>query len=241
MLKKLTSLLFEEEEEILEEEPVAKKAVLPKKNEANIVEPSPEPVVEKHQAQIEEDIEFESIEPLRSSFGISADGPKDVVDQVIAPKQRHESTRLKKDIYDFHPVISPMFGVKEELHKDTSPRALPEAQPILPKSLINTVISPIYGDMEASAEIKKVQVPKPEIKSNPSPIEKMVKDNFIFEEVVVKDAQANPKIELEKMDLEALLNTLNDEVDEPMVNLSRAPEGYEEVDAHQFSLFDETK
>jgi|GEM_PF-1331180 len=239
MLKKLASLLFEEEEEIMEEGTVVKSVVNPKKSDPIQLEPPQNKPLETVQAQ--EDIEFESLEPMRSSFGISADGPHDDDETVDVPKQRHESTRLKKDIYDFHPVISPMFGVKEELHRDSSPRAIPEAMPILPRSLINTVISPIYGDMETKAEIKLVHVQAPVFKGVKSNVDKNTKEVFNFEEVKVKDVQASPKIELEKMDLEALLNTLNDEVEEPLVNLSKAPIEFAEEDAHQFSLFDETK
>lgn len=219
MLKKLASLLFEEEEEVVEEEVNVKAPErhkpfsAPKKTEAPRKEP-------------EDIIVPLTEEKVRSNFGIEADDPDDGDSAPLIKQEPIKKVKPlpKQEIYDFHPVISPIFGVSESTKKDTSPRAIPDATPILPRSRINTVISPIYGDMEATTEIKHISIPdKP----------KTTKD----EKVVV-----SPKVEFENFDLDALLNTLNDENDEPLEPLKpQKPMSAEEAEAHQFSLFDELK
>lgn len=227
MFKKLASLLFEEEEEILEEtvaEPVKKKpSVITSMNPS--LKPEEKPV----------EIIPVSDEKARLNFGITADDTEDIDDvvQKVRPiRVEPVKAEIKRKLYDFHPVISPIFGVKESSLKDTSARVIPESQPILPRSIINTVISPIYGDMEASAEIKHVSLSD----FNPSTTkpEAAVVSKSDVEKVSVD------KEKYERLDLDALLNTLNDEDDKDL-NLEPKLTPIFEDDAHQFSLFDDLK
>lgn len=240
MFKKLASLLFEEEEEILEEEPAPVKPE-PKPKPLK-PEPKPKPVLSPEPVKKGQDepVVPLSEEKIRNNFGIEADDPDEGDTAPLAIKAepfkpakpvKAASPEPKPVLYEFHPVLSPMFGVSETSKKDSTRKAIPEATPILPKSRINTVISPIYGDMEATAEVKHINLPEtqkpaqtqvePEPLAKPAPGVKVAFDNF---------------------DLDALLNTLNDETDEPLPSAETLPDIQpDDSEAHQFSLFDDLK
>lgn len=237
MFKKIASLLFEEEEEILEEV-VAE----PKPKKASVISTMNPPLKEKAvevkkvvEAKVEEPKPL-SEEKIRSNFGITADDPEDSDDLVepvrVVKAPNNPSPQPKRQVYDFHPVISPIFGVKESLHKDTAPRVIPDAQPILPKSVINTVISPIYGDMESTSEIKHVSM---DDLHAPTPQKPFAREPFKTQ--TIEEKPVVTKEHFERMDLDALLNTLSDEDDQPLKPTDPMP--ILDEDAHQFTLFDD--
>jgi hypothetical protein len=144
---------FEEDEEIIEEvdekveKPKVKKSVIASMNPE--LKPSQEvkkasPVQSFEEDEIEEILEEKEVEIKEvKRFGISVD---DTVKKVEPKKE--ERTEIKAKVYEFHPVISPMFGETATKHKEVEPRIQQEAPATLPRSIINTVISPIYGDLE---------------------------------------------------------------------------------------------
>ena len=267
MLKKLSSLLFEEEEEILEEtildeEPKPKKGLsfFETKTKKEFIEDAP--IVKKPSviAQMNPDLVVQepkdevplTEDKIRSNFGISADEPEDIDDFVRTQESPKTSALSMKQethrkVYEFHPVISPIFGVKESVQKDNSPRVLYEEAPTLPKSVINTVISPIYGDMDNS----KVNT-KDRVKTEPILIkqETLVKtpvfeeaksmDSFVMEHVepTYTEEPEEESVDLDSFDLEDLIKSSTPKVD----SLFKNPEKEEaDDDAHQFSLFDDVK
>ncbi len=148
MLRKLASLLFEEEEEIIEEEaeteavplelPPIKKAVerptramevtieSPKKApEVTVIESIPAPT--KPTIRIDVD-EKQELRPMKSI--------------VVANKTV---------VYEFTPVISPIFGVSAKDQKSV-PTTVTVKQPIVRHSTLQTIISPIYGVTESVHE-----------------------------------------------------------------------------------------
>lgn len=267
MLKKLSSLLFEEEEEILEEtileeEPKPKKGLsfFEPKAKKEIIDDKP--LVKKPSviAQMNPDLvrdEPKEEEPLteekiRSNFGISADEPEDIDDFVKVqdtPKPNPVSMKQEshRKVYEFHPVISPIFGVKESAQKDNSPRVLYEEAPTLPKSVINTVISPIYGDMDNSKASTKEKLKEEPFLSKPellikTPIVEETKsvDTFVLEHVepTLTEEFVEESVDLESFGLEDLIKSSTPKMD----SLFKTPEKEEsDDDAHQFSLFDDVK
>lgn len=268
MFKKLASLLFEEEEEILEEtrideEPKAKKSsgfFESKSKKVAVDEPDlkkPSLIAQMNPELSSEETVAEkaplSEAQIRSNFGLTADEPEDLDDFVtphesskpIQVSTKHESPRK---IYEFHPVISPIFGVAESPQKDTSPRVLFEEAPTLPKSVINTVISPIYGDMDNSKAVVKTHSiePKLEIKTEPKTpvIETKPTESvkpFEFETPEPKqsmDIDIDETVDFESLDLEDLIKTSTPKLE----SIFKEP-AHEDVDddAHQFSLFDDVK
>lgn len=246
MWKKIQSLLFEEDEEIIEEveerveKPKVKKSVIASMNPE--LKPSQEvekasPVQSFEEDEIEEILEEKEVEIKEvKRFGISVD---DTVKKVEPKKE--ERVEVKAKVYEFHPVISPMFGETATKHKEVEPRIQQEAPATLPRSIINTVISPIYGDLEVKKtnfvpETKKVVVKKVE----PTVVvEETIIDVFeVYEEPVQKEEvigrhvkSESVKTELEHLDLEDLIGANTEDDIESTTSV--------DDDAHQFSLFDE--
>ena len=121
MLKKLASLLFEEEEEVIEEEldqkPVPKKVAKSLvKEKVKEVEPSviatmnpiKEEIKKVELPRVVEVIEDTKVEQLlqtkKPDFGIEASQP-------VKPIVEAKPKKAEKAIYEFRPVISPIFGV----------------------------------------------------------------------------------------------------------------------------------
>lgn len=258
MWKKIQSLLFEEEDEIIEDsdDEVETKAV--KEKTSVIAQMNPklsntkeERIVETVKEQLNEIDELEDIlveekeEIVETrSFGISADSEKEK-----RPIQKQDEQTKK--VYEFHPVISPMFGATVSKHPDSEPRIVQEAHATLPRSVINTVISPIYGDLEVKKQrdvdyepLKEVHVHREAVKLS-EPIEEVVHFDPIVEEVELSGRHI--KVE-EKQEKEEILETkktvYNDlSLDDLLgANIEESVETKSENDdddAHQFSLFDE--
>jgi len=162
MLKKLASLLFEEEEEIVEEELSVKEEPV-KKEKSLITSMNPKPIEKPIEKVIEEpvyvqevEIEHKAVEeiikPVKSEFGIAFDEPTPVREKPKVVKE--------KPIYEFKPVISPMFGVSES-KKAQAVRPANNPPQSVKKSRINTVISPFYGDIENRKDVSTPKVHQP--------------------------------------------------------------------------------
>lgn len=225
MLKKLASLLFEEEEEIVEEELSVKEEPIKKeKSLISTMNPKPvEKVVEKPIEQAvyleEEKIEVKAVEeiikPVKTDFGIAFDEPSPIKEK---PKPIKE-----KPIYEFNPVISPMFGVSESKKNQAVRQAVNPPQ-ALKKSRINTVISPFYGDIENKKSVMTPKVTQPVFKHDP----------------LIEDASADlPKYKAENYSLDDLLSPIKPQDDIPLIHESIKDE--EDELAHQISLFDDLK
>lgn len=226
MLKKLASLLFEEEEEIVEEElnvkeePVKKEKSLitsmnPKPIEKPIEKVVVEPVPVLQEVEIEHKAVEEIIKPVKPEFGIAFDEP--------TPLREKPKVVKEKPIYEFKPVISPMFGVSES-KKAHAVRPTMNPPQSVKKSRINTVISPFYGDVENKKEVSSPKVSQPSYKFDP-----LIED-------VSRDL---PKYKAENYSLDDLLSPIKPQDDAPLVHEVFKDE--EDELSHQISLFDDLK
>jgi hypothetical protein len=244
MLKKLASLLFEEEEEVIEEELEPKeKPVKPErsfipsqvngkdkpiKQERSLISAMNPKPVEVLPVEVKEDIKpiiedeikhapvEEIIKPVKPDFGIAFDEP--------TPVREKQKVIKEKPIYEFRPVISPMFGVSES-KKNQSIKHVVNTPQTLKRSRINTVISPIYGDVENK-------------KSESEPITRMEKPSYKFDPYIEPEAKDLPKFKAENYSLDDLLSPIKPQ-DEKVESHETTVE--EDELAHQFSLFDDMK
>lgn len=134
MLKKIMSLLFEEEEIIEEEEVVIKPSLPPVKKVLTQSEPvmqlKPEKKVEYVQPEI-----VQEVKPTLKRIDIEPE-VKPIKKPVLPVKE------VKP--YEFQDVISPIFGrshKEEPVSKSIQPQLPVESE----KSVLGTIISPIYG------------------------------------------------------------------------------------------------
>lgn len=208
MLKKLVSLLFEEEEV---EEPApkpSKKAVqdtilepvIPPKTSTSSFEPiraeEPEPKSEEQPVQFEPSHR----EPLVN------DVPKPTAPKANSPKPTPSTAP-----YEFRPLISPIFGVSE--HEQAHRPAFAATAEVQNDSHLQTVISPYYGAIHKDHKVK------------PDPAPKVLNQPLKIEEPKER-VESEPVIE--NLALEALL--------EPET-VVETPSETEQEDHEQFSLF----
>lgn len=226
MLKKLASLLFEEEEEIVEEElnvkeePVKKeKSLITSMNPKPIEKPIEKEIVETVPVLQEVEIEHKAVEeiikPVKPEFGIAFDEP--------TPLREKPKVIKEKPIYEFKPVISPMFGVSES-KKAQAVRPTVNPPQSVKKSRINTVISPFYGDVENKKEVSSPKLSQPSYKFDP-----LIED-------VSRDL---PKYKAENYSLDDLLSPIKPQDDAPIDHEVFKDE--EDELSHQISLFDDLK
>lgn len=240
MFKKLASLLFEEEEEVIEEEIDSKDKVnkservpisqnlkdKPAKLERSLIASmNPKPVNDVQEEVIVQDetieIEHEAVEdiikPVKPEFGIAFSDP-------LISKEKPKVLK-EKPIYEFNPVISPMFGVSESKRSQPIKHSVNPPQSVK-RSRINTVISPIYGDIENK---------KAPVTTSTHVFQKPFKhDSFIDVE-----NHELPKFKTENYSLDDLLSPIKPQDEIVPVHIS-LKEDDDEL-AHQFSLFDEIK
>jgi len=242
MLKKLASLLFEEEEEVIEEELEPKEKPVkpdrsfipqsvkekPAKQERSLISSmNPKPVeiipveikeevkpiiVEEIKHTLVEDI----IKPSKTDFGIAFDEP--------TPIREKQRVVKEKPIYEFRPVISPMFGVSESKKNQTVKHVVNTPQ-TLKRSRINTVISPIYGDVENK-------------KTTDVPVIRSEKPSYKFDPYIEAESKDLPKFKSENYSLDDLLSPIKPQDDKIEVHETSIDE--DEL-SHQFSLFDDMK
>lgn len=225
MLKKLASMLFEEEEEVIEEELSPKESPVTKeKSLINAMNPKPvdevklaEVIIQENGVEIEHAAVEDIIKSSKPEFGIAFDEPNPFRDK---PKVINE-----KPIYEFKPVISPMFGVSESKKSQPIRQSVNPPQ-ALKRSRINTVISPIYGDVENKRVEKTISSKLTQVAYKHDPYIEDVKPEL-------------PKFKAENYSLDDLLSPIK-----PQDEMIPIPDSIQEVDdelAHQFSLFDELK
>ncbi|HAO60900.1 MAG TPA: hypothetical protein DCQ90_02910 [Erysipelotrichaceae bacterium] len=186
MWKKLASLFFEEEEEVVEEEI----------KETKTVELPPLAVnVEKKSVRIDLETTTKPYEAVKSEttgeVPVIKETPKTATRIDLSPEPQIKQRRSVNEnnvVYEFQPVISPIFGVSEKDKKTVVVQNVAPQQPIRHSSL-QTIISPIYG--VAKKDEKHEQVLEPEFivaPSNPTiEIKNLSLDELLHEETVEKE------------------------------------------------------
>jgi len=186
MWKKLTSLFFEEEEEVVEEEI----------KETKKVELPPLAVnVEKKSVRIDLETTTKPYEPVKSGMTgeipVIKETPKTATRIDLSPEPQIKQCRSVNEnnvVYEFQPVISPIFGVSEKDKKTVVVQNVAPQQPIRHSSL-QTIISPIYG--VAKKDEKHEPTFEPEFIVAPSnstiEIKNLSLDELLHEETVEKE------------------------------------------------------
>jgi hypothetical protein len=234
MLKKLASLLFEEEEEKVETvelDPVDEPEISPSPSMIQAMNP------EVARTQIN-DLEVQHFEWPEED--VEANEPSTVT---MAAEPTVSSPSKS---YEFRPVMSPIFGVSE---KD---RVQPERKNVELKpypsssSRINTIISPIYGDLKQ--DDLKIEVNEGLLKVS---LERSVLDEQVIDEMDLDDLlhsdEDTPEEELldnapseDNFFTQALDNIDSSGLTSPSTEtLEASSEEALDPDAHQYSLFDE--
>lgn len=181
MLRKLASLFFEEEEEIVEEEDAENKGpLLP-------------PIVkapEKKTPRIETETISEVQEAIKMPV-ISETPLKPATRIDIGPETSIQKTKRSvsenKVVYEFQPVISPIFGISEKDKQTVATQATPQV-PTPRHSPLQTIISPIYGVMKNN-EIANEEFtePAPEVVNPPLDIKNFSLDELLSAEAIAKE------------------------------------------------------
>ncbi len=181
MLKKLRSLLFDVE--IVEEEPEEKDLNIP-------VFKKEEKTTELAQAKTEEvdnGLIFIDVEPKE-----------------VSPTIRKESN--PSEVYEFRPVISPMFGVDERSVQNVRPTLAPNIESTTHRnSLLKTVISPIYGDIEERHEVVMEPMekanPKAEIKTENLSLNELIHDQDEVNPIIIENDSSSEEEVVEQFNL----------------------------------------
>lgn len=209
MLKKLASLLFEEEEV---EEPA------PKPIKKKVQEPDPVPV----STPVIPERTFESIvadEPETVREPIHTEPVKREPLFVDAPKPTPSKPTPTKPVtasapYEFRPLISPIFGVSE--HEQAHRPTFSSTAEVQNDSHLQTVISPYYGAIHKDPKTK----PEGELAMPAAPV--------VEKPVSTPQASPEPEPVIENLALEALLEP------DPIPTEASSSE---HDDHEQFSLF----
>lgn len=149
MFKKLASLLFEEEEVPEEEEEKvdlkrSKKQAEPQKAEGRVAVMEEEPSEKPRKRSVDDIIADEA--PIKTSESFKS-APIDEKKEPVRPSEPAFIDRrpeYAKDVYEFKPVISPMFGIAESEKEHIRPTFVQTAE-VKNDSHLQTVISPYYG------------------------------------------------------------------------------------------------
>jgi len=152
MFKKLMSFLFEEEEIIEEvaEKPTKTKEVVPTFKDEEI------------QDEVKEDVE-----PVKNkSIFVDSDEPKPVASltqSTFKANHNDEAKRVKiepkkQTEYEFSSSISPIFGKLPEKEREAV-QIQPKIDLVQEKSILGTIISPIYGIKKRQKVSNKVEKP----------------------------------------------------------------------------------
>lgn len=158
MIKKLMSLLFEEEEVIeeFEEEPTAPVRKAPQPGRTVVkTETAAVPLPQEAKA-----VYIEKKEQVKEPAPIKKEPESKLRKMTVAqekPVKVKKTVRAEvKEDYEFTPVISPIFGVMGEKNQPAA-AASPVKKASPAKSMLGTVISPIYG-MEKPEEDKVEEI-----------------------------------------------------------------------------------
>ncbi len=221
MLKKLASLLFEEEEEVQVQE--LDEVIEAEPKASLIAAMNPEPQTKSIEIQkLDLSLEPEPLAQPKSSF-IHTDAP-------IEAEPIHT--------YEFRPVMSPMFGVSDRDRQKVVKKPVEVRPQPTPSSRINTIISPIYGDLKQ--EDMRVEVDKSGLKIA---YESQEIDEIELEEMDISRIIHAPKEELKTQPIPAAskpenLSVVTEDVDDVTLELEESDDLLDN-EAHQFSLFDE--
>lgn len=181
MFRKLASLFFEEEEEIVEEEEIEAKG------------PQLPPVaktIEKKTSRVEVETVAMPIEtqplPLLTEPQVKPATRIDIGPETMTQKQKR-AVNENKVVYEFTPVISPIFGVSD---KDKQSTVVQNSAPQQPTrhSPLQTIISPIYGVMKnnevANEEFTQPIVPAVNLNLD---FKNYSLDEILHEETIIKE------------------------------------------------------
>lgn len=231
MFKKLASLLFEEEEvvEDSKEEKVdlrrSTKQTEQTRKQTESVRGESDPN-EKSKRSSFENIVVDSAETKSDEL----DKPF-VDDEKMAPVRPSEPAFIDrkplvtKGVYEFKPVISPMFGIKESDKEHIRPTFVQTAE-VKNDSHLQTVISPYYGAIHK------------DLKTGPQTNRPQVIEPTLFKAKVAEYVEEAKPIIINNISLEELIQPtaiVPNTKEEP--NLSNPEEKPEDVT--QFSLFEE--
>lgn len=133
MLKKIMSLLFEEEE-IIEEEEIVKPPLPPVKKVIAKHEPMVQLKPEKKMEPVQPEV-VEEVKPVLKRID---------VEPMIKPVKKPAVPQKEIKPYEFQDVISPIFG-KSHKEAPVGKTIQPELPVESEKSVLGTIISPIYG------------------------------------------------------------------------------------------------
>ncbi len=190
MLRKLASLFFEEEEEVVEEEELDIAPVkLPPVSSA--IEKKPVSIDLKETSKIEEPV----TKPTEKPFVFEATKSATRIDLTPEPiVKTKRSVSESSVVYEFQPVISPIFGMSDKdkqtvVVKATTPI---EASPVH-HSTLQTIISPIYGVKKSDGYTTEVPVTQaPTIADNNEHVIEV--NNLSLDELLAEEPVAKEKI-----------------------------------------------
>ena len=193
LFKKVIGLLFEEDNEVIVEDDLEKVDFSAVKaddisdliQERKIEQIRPiAPVVVENKPEIMQDIKAE---PMKS-IDIQVEPKRKIVEPMI--ERRVKPTESKKE-FDFTPVISPMFGSKNN-SKSASVQVEHEIPTAKRRNPLGTVISPMYGQNELDAFEDEAQTYLEEKKHQPVIVEdEETLDNIELEDLIVNSQDIN--------------------------------------------------
>lgn len=229
MFKKLANLLFEEEE-VSEETPAEEKVDLrrTKKQDEPVLAVKTQPVSQPEIVERPKKSSFENIVYDEPAPQQEPETRPLVTEERKEPVRHSEPTFIDrkpdytKEVYEFKPVISPMFGIAESEKEHVRPTFVQTAE-VKNDSHLQTVISPYYGAIHKD----KKQGPE-----HPTPIV-IEPTNTVKAKVAEYVEEAKAPI-IENISLEALIqpNPIQDSAETPSVEEKAE-------DVTQFSLFGE--
>lgn len=190
MLRKLASLFFEEEEEVVEEEELDIAPVkLPPISSA--IEKKPVNIELKETSKIEEPVQ----KPTEKPFVFEATKSATRIDLTPEPVVKTKrSVSESSVVYEFQPVISPIFGVSDKdkqtvVVKTTTPV---DASPVH-HSTLQTIISPIYGVKKSDGYTSEVPVTQaPSVTENDEHVIEV--NNLSLDEILAEEPAVKEKI-----------------------------------------------
>ena len=156
MIKKLMSLIFEEEVvDEVEEEPVPVRRSNPAKAPVQPEVKAAVPLPQEVKAVYLDTKKEKEKEPAVKKEPSSKLGKMTIAED--KPVKKKPVRVEPKEDYEFTPVISPIFGVLGEKSQPAKTPAVKKVSPV--KSSLGTVISPIYG-MDKPQEDKVEEIPE---------------------------------------------------------------------------------
>ncbi len=229
MFKKLVSLLFEEEEII--EAPHEEKSDLSQvKTSKETTQNQVDPLLKM--ATPPERIKKSSFENITADEGNPLDDETvlstqkvEKLPRSIEPIFENKKSILIKDVYEFKPVISPMFGIAESEKEHLRPTFVQTAE-VKNDSHLQTVISPYYGAIHK------------DLKTGPVYTNVVNLEPSLFKAKVSEYVEAPKPIVIENISLEALIQPAPI-METPIEPVSGSAKPEIDEDITQFSLFGE--